>query len=138
MGYWRVDEGSDQQVGDSSSAGITGVLGTNGSVEPRDPVWVASGAPIQQLPVTEPCLLPDTDLFLEDWLIDTTEVFEACNSITAGPNFRIAAGGDVTFRARNSVILANGLVNGFSVDSGAMLTIQLDPLLGSSLNPPEE
>ncbi len=73
---------------------------------------------------TAPCLLPDTDLFLEDWLIDTTEVFEACNSITAGPNFRIAApGGDVTFRTRNSVIL----VNGFSVESGARLTIQLDP-----------
>ena len=47
-----------------------------------------------------------------------------CNSITAGPNFRIAApGGDVTFRTRNSVIL----VNGFSVESGARLTIQLDP-----------
>jgi len=99
-----------------------------------NPGWaIAPG--FKDPPREAPCLLADTDLFLEDWLIDTTEVFEACDSITVGPNFRIAAGGDVTFRARNSVILANGLVNGFSVDSGAMLTIQLDPLLGSSLNP---
>ena len=83
-------------------------------------------------PIEPPCLLPDTDLFLEDWLIDMTEVFEACNSITAGPNFRIVApGGDVTLRTGNTVVLANGV----SVDSGARLTIQLDPFVGLFLNP---
>jgi len=47
VAYWKLDEGEGQEVGDSSSAGFTGVLGTNINVESSDPTWVVSGAPIQ-------------------------------------------------------------------------------------------
>jgi hypothetical protein len=47
VGYWQMDEGAGQQVEDSSSAGITGVLGSNANAQPSDPDWVQSQAPIQ-------------------------------------------------------------------------------------------
>jgi len=80
------------------------------------------GLAFSAFPASATCVLPDIDLFLMDWLIDMPETFEACASITAGPNFRIVApGGHATFRAGNNVVLANG----FSVDSGARLTIEI-------------
>jgi hypothetical protein len=65
-----------------------------------------------------PCLAP-TDLDLTDQTITTTEIFEACNSISAGPNFTILSPGNVTLRA-DEVILRGG----FSVGMGARLTVQ--------------
>ena len=47
VGYWRLDEGAGQFIGDLSSSGATGVLGTDDSIQSRDPVWVISGAPIR-------------------------------------------------------------------------------------------
>jgi len=45
--------------------------------------------------------------------VTTTQTFTSCGLLTAGPAFRIASPGDVTFRAANAVILSNG----FSVGS---------------------
>jgi hypothetical protein len=42
VGYWKMDEGDGQQVVDSSSGGIAGVLGTTQNAEPSDPKWVES------------------------------------------------------------------------------------------------
>ncbi len=46
VGYWRFDEGSNQQATDSSSMAHHGYLGTDSSPsgDSRDPVWVASDA----------------------------------------------------------------------------------------------
>lgn len=65
-----------------------------------------------------PCQSP-ADLELTNDTITTTEIFEACNSIAAGPNFAILSPGDVTLRA-GTVILSGG----FSVGIGARLTVQ--------------
>ncbi len=67
----------------------------------------------------------NADLVLAQNTISTTEVYEACLTITAGTHFIIAAPGDVTFRAGISV----GLTDGFVVESGAKFKIEIDPSL---------
>ena len=61
------------------------------------------------------CKMPVTD----------TQVYEACQSIAAGPTFQVLSGGGATLRAGDLVTLEEGLV----VESGAELTIEIDPLL---------
>ncbi len=63
-----------------------------------------------------------------DQTIDTTAVLEACETIMVGPNFQILAPGDVTFRAGFMVIFASG----FSVESGATMSVWIDPSLSSN------
>jgi len=58
--------------------------------------------------------IPD-DLVLQDIVIDTTEVYQANNSITAGPSVLIIPPGDVIFRAGNKIILKPG----FTAQSGS-------------------
>jgi hypothetical protein len=67
----------------------------------------------------------NADLVLVQETICTTEVYEACFTITAGTQFIIAAPGEVTFRAGSSVALTDGFV----VESGAKFTIEIDPAL---------
>jgi hypothetical protein len=57
--------------------------------------------------------------------VTTTEIYQGCPSITAGPDFTIASPGDVTFQASEWIALSNG----FSVETGAALTAIIDPLL---------
>jgi hypothetical protein len=66
-----------------------------------------------------------TAVTLSSQTITTTETFTSCSTITAGPAFRVASPGDVTFHAATSVILTNG----FSVGPGATFTAGLDPSL---------
>ena len=70
-----------------------------------------------------PCSLFYTNLVLTDRRVSTTEVFEACESITAGPNFIVDSLGDVTFRAQGRVILQNG----FSVLTGGKFVVEIIP-----------
>lgn len=58
--------------------------------------------------------------------ISTTVVHAVCGSIYAGPELAVVSPGDLTLRAGVSVVLRNGV----SVDSGATLTIAVDPGLG--------
>ena len=46
VGYWKFDEGSGQDVADSSPSAVTGVLGTNSTSQTSDPMWVSSSAPV--------------------------------------------------------------------------------------------
>jgi hypothetical protein len=62
---------------------------------------------------------------LEGQTIDTTETFESCDTLKAGPTLAIVSPGNVTLRAAQAVILRNG----FSVGSGARLTAALDASL---------
>lgn len=59
------------------------------------------------------------NLVLENLTISTTEFYEATNSITAGPNFTIASGGDVTLNAP-TVTLKNMV---FVVEGGELLVL---------------
>lgn len=47
MGYWPFDEGGGQVAGDASGNGNNGQLGNSSGIDPADPLWVASGAPVQ-------------------------------------------------------------------------------------------
>ncbi|HXV62485.1 MAG TPA: hypothetical protein VEK15_17425 [Vicinamibacteria bacterium] len=67
---------------------------------------------------------PFVDLVLSNAVVTTTELFEASNSITAGPSFATEFAGAVTFHAGNAIVLANG----FSVGPGATFTAELGPL----------
>ena len=53
------------------------------------------------------------------------ETVVACQTLTIGPNVQILGSANVLFQAGESVILANG----FSVQAGAVLAIELDPSL---------
>jgi uncharacterized repeat protein (TIGR01451 family) len=57
--------------------------------------------------------------------VNDQQVYQSCISITASDFAVIAPGGDVTLRAGQSVILGNG----FLVESGRLLTIDIDPAL---------
>ncbi len=58
-------------------------------------------------------------------IVADERTFEACDILTAGTGFEVAATGDVTLRAGNKVALENG----FSVSSGGELTVETDPSL---------
>jgi extracellular elastinolytic metalloproteinase len=70
--------------------------------------------------VSDPCSCSaaSDDLDLQSQTITSTQLFEACQTITAGSGFQIDTPGDVTFHAGAKIILENG----FSVGSGARFT----------------
>lgn len=68
-----------------------------------------------------------SDLVLNHQTVGTTETFQACNTITAGPTFEISASGNVTLRSGAKVILDDGV----SVLAGATLVVEIDPSLTS-------
>jgi hypothetical protein len=63
---------------------------------------------------------------LIDYLISTSRSWEACETITAGPDFNIRDGGHVIFQAGKQVILNDG----FSVTGGS-LEIEVTPFEGT-------
>ena len=65
------------------------------------------------------------DLVLENQTLASAATFEACHSIVAGPKLALTADADVTLRAGHSVVLRSG----FSMASGAMLRVEIDPSL---------
>jgi len=68
------------------------------------------------------------DLVLANQAVNTTQAWEACNSITAGPNFAVTSPGHASMRAATRIVLRNG----FRVGSGATFTAGIDPTLGTS------
>ena len=66
------------------------------------------------------------DLVLSDLTVATTEVFESCADLTVGPDFHVAAPGDVMLRAAGSI----GFENVVSVESGAVLRVEPNADLG--------
>jgi hypothetical protein len=69
----------------------------------------------------------DFNLNINNQTLNTAEIFEACNTITAGPAVTITATGDVLFQAGRRVILKPG----FSVEDGGRLSVVIDPSTGS-------
>ncbi len=81
-----------------------------------------------------PCVAPwNADEELTGWTISTTEVFEACFTITAGPGFVVEGpAGLAVFKARDAIIL----LNGFEVHSGGTFQAIRDPAAGSGITLP--
>lgn len=69
--------------------------------------------------VTSSCV---ADLVLADQVVDTAELFSACETITAGAGFVVGATGDVTLEAGRTVVLDDG----FAVESGGRLRVVVD------------
>lgn len=70
---------------------------------------------------TQTCTI-DTDYTLQNQTITTVETYEACRTITAGPDVTVTFTGDLTLRAGERIALDNG----FSVESGGRCTIEID------------
>ena len=70
------------------------------------------------------CSAP-TELSLTYSIISAVTEYDACNSISAGPDFSILAPGDVTFTAGSSIVLGNG----FMVEAGAKFKAVIDPYM---------
>jgi hypothetical protein len=66
------------------------------------------------------------NLNIENQTLSTTETFEACETITAGPAVTVTSTGDVTFQAGKRAILKSG----FSVEDGGRLSVIIDPTTG--------
>jgi hypothetical protein len=82
------------------------------------------GAAVKQIEVVPPCTLTP-DLVLGPSVVEDTQTFEACHTITAESGFSVIEPGSVTFRAGRSVAIGNG----FSVGGGAGFRVVIDPLL---------
>ena len=63
------------------------------------------------------------DAVLTSHTVTATELFQAATSITAGPSFTIANGGDATFRAGSHIVLRNG----FEVAVGGAFAAEIAP-----------
>lgn len=74
-----------------------------------------------------PCTLPDDDLHLHDDTVLGNETHEACETITAGSNYVISTGGDLTVRARDRIVIRSGT----SIAPGAELRVDIDPMTGA-------
>lgn len=66
-----------------------------------------------------------SDLVLTAVTVDAAQTFTACDVLTAGPDFRVIASGDLTFRAGARIVLRDG----FSVAAGARFRAVIDPAL---------
>ena len=71
------------------------------------------------------CGLSDS-MVLEKMTVDATHLFEACTEIAAGNDLDLTSTADVTLRAGESVVL----INGFSLEPGASLVVEIDPGVG--------
>ncbi len=75
---------------------------------------------------TQTCTI-DTDYTLQSHTITSVETYEACRTITAGPDVAVTLTGELTLRAGESIALDNG----FRVESGGRFTIEFDPFVGA-------
>jgi hypothetical protein len=67
------------------------------------------------------------DYTLQSHTITTAETYEACRTITAGPDVTVASTGNLTLRTGESITLDNG----FSVESGGRFTAEIAPGVGA-------
>lgn len=75
--------------------------------------------------VTIDCSAAD-DLWLSDLTVDAEELFEACGTITLGPNFLVEEpAGQALMRAGEAVVFLDGV----SVEQGGILTVEIPELL---------
>lgn len=114
-------------LGCTVDGGATGALANTASVAPgtgfADPSPGDNSATDTDVVLTLGACGELEDRALSAQTVSTIEVFEACNSITAGPAFLVEASGEVTFRAAGFVALRDG----FSVTAGGVLVVENAP-----------
>ena len=86
----------------------------------------SAGAPLLHVEYS----LLDTDLCLNDVNLSnhttaSTEVFQACNALSAGANVQVMSSGLLILRAGSRIVLGNG----FSVDASASFVAEIHPPL---------
>ena len=65
------------------------------------------------------------EVVLSDQDVDGTQFFRACESITAGGDYRVTDNGDLTFRAGDRIVIEDG----FSISDLGRFVAQIDPSL---------
>lgn len=115
LGYVYPNVDSD---GDRVINGFESVLGTDPLVADSDCDGLGDGVEILDFPYAgkDPHSGPLAILELANQSIGSTQTFEACDTIFAGPNLPIEPSGNVTLRAGQRVVLRFG----FRVRSGAV------------------
>jgi hypothetical protein len=107
---------ADERYDDISCSGSCDVvLGT--------PIVLTVGATVTGIDFALYLEGDNPDLVLQKESISSSNDFEACSSITAGPDLEIGSPATVSFRAGSVVVLGNG----FSVESGARFSAWTDP-----------
>lgn len=113
-----IDAGNNDRCEADDQRGATRPLDGDGT----GPIVCDIGA-VEVLPCID-----NPDDIVTNQMISAAVEFEACFTITAGPAVEVVAGGALTLRARNAVVLTND----FSVIDGS-LRVVLDPAAGSGI-----
>jgi hypothetical protein len=74
----------------------------------------------------EGCSLPSHQR-IDDLLVTDVQTREACRTVEVGPNVAVTGSGNLVVRARRAVSFANG----FAVEAGGRLAVEIDPAIGS-------
>ncbi len=142
IGYWNLNDGSGQSVQGGNLESVTGTLGTNNSIQPTDPIWVQSGAPLFQLPLIT---VPDVVGLLEAvgvleiqnaGLVSGNTTTQAHNTIPAGHVISQTpeAGSGVEAGAVVDFVVSTGPAPVTVPDVGGLLqTDAEDTLVGAAL-----
>lgn len=112
--YPNVDSDSDSVVD-----GFETLLGTHPQTFDSDCDGLSDGAEILGYPYADPG--GDEHLELSNQSIATTRAFSACHTLTAGNDFVIEPGGNVTFHAVDWVALEPG----FRISPGGQLQVEV-------------
>ncbi len=115
LGYVYLNVDSD---GDRVINGFESLLGTDPLVADSDCDGLGDGVEILDFPYAgkDPRSGPGAILELQNQSISSTQTFEACDTIFAGPNLTIEPTGNATLHAGQRVVLRSG----FRVKSGAV------------------
>jgi hypothetical protein len=117
LGYAYLNEDSD---GDRVIDGFERLVGTDLHVSDSDCDGLGDGVEILDFPYADKDPLgggPGAILELQNQSIASTQTYEACDTIFAGPNLTIEPSGNVTLHAGQRVVLRSG----FRIRSGATL-----------------
>jgi serine protease AprX len=92
-------------------------------VETNDPARALIIVPLELTVLPDPCPVGPSHLVLDDMTVTGPELFQACQTITAGPGFTVTSTGSATLRAGQRIVLRNGV----EVETGGTLSAEIDP-----------
>ena len=127
MSYSNQCENGCTRVAHFSNPAVQHAGESTGIADERDNHRTANlTAPIVANFRTQICTI-ETDLLLENLTISTVETYEACQTITVGTDVTVTPTGVLILRAGNNVVLDDG----FTVESGGTLNVDIDPFVGA-------
>jgi hypothetical protein len=117
-GSWKTVSGIDLSAAAGSTVQLRFRFDTVDDIANSFPGFYVDDVQIVAL---HDCVFANQNLTLSNQTVTTVQVFEACQTITAGTNFVVAATGDATFHAVQRVKLDPG----FKVLAGGKLKVQV-------------